>query len=106
MFGPAFETSLGLEFIGFGGPDVQEGLAAHREKRPARFAAGTDTQGLMARRRAPVDARRPKGLPSKPVTRADDDAERSDEVGPGKLLCRRSERSSRGNPPRLPAAAR
>ena len=43
MFGPAFETSLGLEFIGFSGPDVREGLAAHREKRPARFAAGTDT---------------------------------------------------------------
>jgi enoyl-CoA hydratase len=42
MFAPAFETSLGLEFIGFSGPDVQEGLAAHREKRPARFAAGTD----------------------------------------------------------------
>lgn len=37
MFAPAFETSLGLEFIGFSGPDVQEGLAAHREKRPARF---------------------------------------------------------------------
>ena len=40
MFGPAFETSLGLEFLGFSGPDVAEGLAAHREKRPARFAAG------------------------------------------------------------------
>ena len=39
MFAPAFETALGLEFIGFTGPDVQEGLAAHREKRPARFAA-------------------------------------------------------------------
>ena len=39
MFAPAFETSLGLEFLGFGGPDVGEGLAAHREKRPARFSA-------------------------------------------------------------------
>ena len=39
MFAPAFETSLGLEFLGFGGPDVQEGLAAHREKRPAQFTA-------------------------------------------------------------------
>jgi enoyl-CoA hydratase len=39
MFAPAFETSLGLEFLGFGGPDVAEGLAAHREKRPARFSA-------------------------------------------------------------------
>ncbi|CDO88068.1 enoyl-CoA hydratase [Mycobacterium triplex] len=37
MFAPAFETSLGLEFLSFTGPDVREGLAAHREKRPARF---------------------------------------------------------------------
>ena len=36
---PAFETSLGLEFLSFGGPDVREGLAAHREKRPARFTS-------------------------------------------------------------------
>lgn len=43
MFAPAFESSLGLEFIGFAGPDVQEGLAAHREKRPARF--GGDSLG-------------------------------------------------------------
>jgi enoyl-CoA hydratase len=49
MFGPAFETALGLEFIGFSGPDVQEGLAAHREKRPARFTAGTDTTGARPR---------------------------------------------------------
>jgi enoyl-CoA hydratase len=42
MFAPAFETSLGLEFLGFGGPDVREGLAAHREKRPARFSADSD----------------------------------------------------------------
>jgi enoyl-CoA hydratase len=42
MFAPAFETSLGLEFLGFGGPDVAEGLAAHREKRPARFSADRD----------------------------------------------------------------
>ncbi|MFV0494380.1 enoyl-CoA hydratase/isomerase family protein [Mycobacterium sp.] len=41
MFAPAFESSLGLEFIGFGGPDVREGLAAHREKRPARFDTGS-----------------------------------------------------------------
>jgi enoyl-CoA hydratase len=38
MFAPAFETALGLEFLGFDGPDVREGLAAHREKRPARFS--------------------------------------------------------------------
>jgi enoyl-CoA hydratase len=38
---PAFEASLGLEFIGFGGPEVREGLAAHLEKRPPRFTEGT-----------------------------------------------------------------
>src|SRR3954463_9388695 len=43
MFGPAFETSLGLEFIGFSGPDVREGLAAHREKRPGRFIDAGDS---------------------------------------------------------------
>jgi len=45
MFAPAFETSLGLEFLGFGGPDVREGLAAHREKRPARFSVDSDGAG-------------------------------------------------------------
>jgi|SRR4051812_15843691 enoyl-CoA hydratase len=35
---PIFEASLGLEFYGFGGPEVHEGLAAHREKRTPRFA--------------------------------------------------------------------
>ena len=35
---PAFEASLGLEFIGFGGPEVREGLAAHREKRAPQFS--------------------------------------------------------------------
>ena len=39
MAAPAFETSLGLEFLSFSGPEVAEGLAAHREKRPARFTA-------------------------------------------------------------------
>lgn len=38
QFGPVFDASLGLEFYGFGGPDVIEGVAAHREKRPPRFA--------------------------------------------------------------------
>jgi len=37
MAQPAFEASLGLEFIGFGGPEVREGLASHREKRPPKF---------------------------------------------------------------------
>jgi enoyl-CoA hydratase len=37
MLGPTFDTSLGLEFIGFGGPEVHEGLAAHLEKRRPQF---------------------------------------------------------------------
>src|SRR2546421_7801772 len=32
--GPAFDTSLALEFMGFGGPDVHEGVASLRERRP------------------------------------------------------------------------
>ena len=36
--GPIFEASLGYEFLGFGGPDVVEGVASHRERRPPRFA--------------------------------------------------------------------
>jgi enoyl-CoA hydratase len=39
---PAFEASLGMEFIGFGGPEVREGLAAHLEKRAPRFVDGTE----------------------------------------------------------------
>jgi len=35
--GPVFDTSLTLEFLGFSGPDVQEGLAAHLEKRKPSF---------------------------------------------------------------------
>jgi enoyl-CoA hydratase len=35
--GPIFDTSLALEFIGFGGPDVREGVAALREKRAPEF---------------------------------------------------------------------
>ena len=35
--GPAFDASLGLEFLGFGGPDAREGLASHREKRAPEF---------------------------------------------------------------------
>jgi enoyl-CoA hydratase len=37
LAGPAFDTSLALEFLGFGGPDVREGVASLREKRPPRF---------------------------------------------------------------------
>ena len=29
---------LCLEFMGFGGPDVREGVASHREKRTPNFA--------------------------------------------------------------------
>jgi enoyl-CoA hydratase len=35
---PAFEASLGAEFLGFGGPEVREGLACHREKRSPDFS--------------------------------------------------------------------
>ncbi len=35
--GPIFDNSLALEFMGFGGPDVHEGIAAIREKRPPKF---------------------------------------------------------------------
>ena len=35
--GPMFDTSLGLEFMGFAGPDVHEGVAAIREKRRPEF---------------------------------------------------------------------
>ncbi|MGI8876311.1 MAG: enoyl-CoA hydratase/isomerase family protein [Egibacteraceae bacterium] len=35
--GPTFDASLALEFMGFGGPDVHEGIDAIRERRPPRF---------------------------------------------------------------------
>ena len=37
MMGPTFDTSLGLEMLGFLGPDVKEGLASHLEKRKPKF---------------------------------------------------------------------
>lgn len=37
MAGPIFEASLGYEFVGFTGPDVAEGVASHRERRPPKF---------------------------------------------------------------------
>ena len=37
QMGPAFDASLALEFLGFTGPDVQEGLAAHKAKRRPDF---------------------------------------------------------------------
>ena len=36
--GPIFDASLALEFMDMAGPDVREGVAAIREKRPARFS--------------------------------------------------------------------
>jgi enoyl-CoA hydratase len=35
--GPVFDTSLALEFMGFSGPDVREGIASLRERRAPRF---------------------------------------------------------------------
>jgi enoyl-CoA hydratase len=35
--GPAFDASIGLEFLGFTGMDAKEGLSSLREKRPARW---------------------------------------------------------------------
>ena len=37
--GPIFDASLELEFLDLTGPDVREGVAAVREKRPPRFAS-------------------------------------------------------------------
>jgi enoyl-CoA hydratase len=36
-----FDASLGLEFYGFGGPDVREGLSSHQEKRSPTFDGPT-----------------------------------------------------------------
>ena len=37
MAGPSFDASLALEFLGFGGPEVREGLASLKEKRRPDF---------------------------------------------------------------------
>jgi enoyl-CoA hydratase len=39
--GPAFDASLALEFMGFAGPDVQEGVASLRERRAPDFSDKT-----------------------------------------------------------------
>lgn len=38
LAGPTFDTSLGLEWLGFTGPEVVEGLASFSEKRPPNFS--------------------------------------------------------------------
>ncbi|HEY4349829.1 MAG TPA: enoyl-CoA hydratase/isomerase family protein [Paraburkholderia sp.] len=38
--GPAFDTSLALEFMGFAGPDVHEGVTSLRERRAPDFPGG------------------------------------------------------------------
>lgn len=40
MAGPAFDASLAMEFMGFSGPEVQEGLAALKEKRRPKWDPG------------------------------------------------------------------
>jgi len=42
MAGPAFDASVALEFIGFSGPEAQEGLASHLEKRKPDFPQESD----------------------------------------------------------------
>jgi enoyl-CoA hydratase len=39
--GPTFDASLALEFMGFSGPDVQEGMRSLRERRPPDFPDGS-----------------------------------------------------------------
>jgi enoyl-CoA hydratase len=41
MMGPTFDNSIALEFLGFTGPDVREGLASLKEKRAPRFEPKT-----------------------------------------------------------------
>ena len=38
MAGPIFDTSLAVEFMGFSGPDVREGVASLRERRAPTFS--------------------------------------------------------------------
>lgn len=41
--GPIFDSSLGLEFLGFYGDDVAEGVASHRQRRPPHFSGEATT---------------------------------------------------------------
>ncbi len=49
LAGPIFEHSLALEFHGFGGAEVVEGLASHRERRDPDFINLSDRGGDPAR---------------------------------------------------------
>ena len=40
LAGPTFDASLALEFLGFGGPEVREGVASLKEKRRPDFIGG------------------------------------------------------------------
>jgi enoyl-CoA hydratase len=40
LAGPSFDASLAMEFMGFSGPDVQEGIASLRERRAPKFDPG------------------------------------------------------------------
>lgn len=42
MAGPSFDASLALEFMGFSGPEVEEGLQSHLEKRRPEFPPTTE----------------------------------------------------------------
>src|SRR5581483_4680780 len=42
MAGPTFDASLALEFMGFSGPDVREGIGALGERRAAEFRDGDE----------------------------------------------------------------
>lgn len=42
MAGPTFDTSLALEFMGFSGPDVHEGIRSLRERRAPEFPGSDD----------------------------------------------------------------
>lgn len=39
---PLFDSSAAMEFVGFSGPDAQEGIAAIRERREPKFSGPTD----------------------------------------------------------------
>ncbi len=45
MMGPHFDTSLALEFLGFTGPDVREGVASLKEKRAPQFPSAGSPDG-------------------------------------------------------------